>query len=138
MYSFLRPLLFSVIFLKSNLVLHVSSSSFLMTAEWFSAVGICHSLLIRLPHDGHRGCFQFGAIVTEADMYISINIFQWTHALFLGMYLGGQLCALGGLGLSLQHQVKRTPGAFLQQSGQCDIDTKTDAWINGTGEKAHK
>ena len=138
MYSFLGPLLFSVIFLKSNPALHVRSSSFLMTAEWFSAVGICHSLLTRLPLDGHQGCFQFGAIPTEEDMYISINIFQWTCALFLGMYLGGQLCALGGLGLSLQHQVKRTPGAFLQQSGWCDISTKTDAWINGTGEKAQK
>ena len=138
MYSFLRPLLFSVIFLKPNPVLHVRSSSFLMTAEWFSAVGICHSLLIPSPLDGHLGCFWFGAVLTGADMYISINILQWTRALFLGMCLGGQLCALGGLGFSLKHHVKRRAGAFPQQSRWCGIGTKTDAWINGTGEKAQK
>lgn len=136
MYSFKASFIQCNIF-EIQPALHVRSSSFLMTAEWFSAVGICHSLLTRLPLDGHRGCFQFGAILTEEDMYISINTFQWTRALFLGMYLEDS-CALGGLGLSPQHQVKRTPGAFHSNQDGVISAQKQMHGSMGSGEKAQK
>ena len=62
-------------------------SSFLFSAEYYSIVWMCHSLLIQSPTEGHCDCFQVLADMNKA-------------ATNIGRYLCGHNCS-GQLG---EHQ----------------------------------
>lgn len=56
------------------------SNPFLLIAEYYSIVGMCHILLMHTLAEGHLDDFQFGAVRSQAAMNIHTQVFAQTYA----------------------------------------------------------
>lgn len=71
----MNTFVFNFLYINEIHLFYCNSSSFISIPVWYSIVRIYHNLCIHSIIYRYLNCFQFGAVMNDADRSIHENIF---------------------------------------------------------------